>query len=145
MTAVVLREVVGAILVNDRDEVLLQQRDDKTTLRYAGYWTLFGGAVEAGESPDEAICRELWEELELELPLTFWKRYPCPARTLPDRLTTINHVYIGRMTRDLNELQLLEGQAVGYYTQEQSAKLTLAFMQSPVLASFWAEREQIGF
>lgn len=137
----VLREVVGAILLNDRGEVLLQQRDDKPTLRYPGYWTFFGGAVEADESPDEAMRRELWEELKIELPLTFWMRYECPARTVPGKFRTVNHVYVGRMTRDIKTLRLLEGQAMRYFTQEQSAKLTLAFLQSPVLASFWKERK----
>lgn len=142
---IVLREVVGAVLLNEQGEVLLQQRDEKPTLRYSGYWTFFGGAVEAGESPDEAIERELREELEIELPLKFWMRYECPARTVRGKFTTVNHVYVGRMRYDIGTLRLLEGQAMRYFTQEESLKLTLAFLQSPVLASFWKEREQIGF
>jgi 8-oxo-dGTP diphosphatase len=139
------RQVVGAILLNERGEVLLQQRDEKPTLRYAGYWTFFGGAVEKGETPDEAMCRELREELEIELPLTFWKQYVCPARTVAGKFTTTNHVYVGRMLYDIHRLHLREGQAMRYFDQQESEGLTLAFMQSPVLASFWKEREQIGF
>jgi 8-oxo-dGTP diphosphatase len=145
VSVIALREVVGAILLNERGEVLLQQRDNNPTLRYSGYWTFFGGAVEAGEEPDQAIERELWEELEIELPLKFWMRYECPARTVSGKFRTVNHVYVGRMTYDIKTLRLLEGQAMRYFTQEESLKLTLAFLQSPVLASFWNKRQEIGF
>jgi 8-oxo-dGTP diphosphatase len=136
-----VRHVVGAILLNDQGEVLLQQRDHKPGLRYPGYWTLFGGAVEDGETPDDAIVRELWEELELQLPLMFWKHYDCPARTVPGILTTVNHLYVGQMKRPLETLTLHEGQAMAYFSEVQSAQLTLAFEQSPVLAAFWRERQ----
>jgi 8-oxo-dGTP diphosphatase len=57
-----LRLKVRAIIANTVGEVLL--------IRPHGYapheWTLAGGGVEAGESPIEAIRRELAEELGLE-------------------------------------------------------------------------------
>lgn len=136
-----IRHVVGAILLNDAGEVLLQQRDDTPGLRYAGQWTLFGGAVEAGETFDEAIRRELVEELALELPLTLWLEYQCPARTVRGEVETYNHVYVGRMTQPLETLTLYEGQAMAYFSREAAASLTLAFEQSPVIEQFFRERE----
>jgi ADP-ribose pyrophosphatase YjhB (NUDIX family) len=50
---------VAAILENSNDKVLLQLRDDKSSLSFASHWTLPGGKVEERETPDEAICREL--------------------------------------------------------------------------------------
>ena len=41
------------------------QRDKKVGIRYPGYWALFGGTVDPGETPEDAACRELEEELEL--------------------------------------------------------------------------------
>ncbi|MCU0495863.1 MAG: NUDIX domain-containing protein [Anaerolineae bacterium] len=134
------RNVVGAILLNERGEILLQQRDDKPDLRYAGYWTFFGGAVETGESPDEAIVRELIEELELSIPLQFWQSYVCPARTVAGEVQTTNHLYIGLVTQDLTTLTLHEGQTMRYFTPEEAQSLTLAFMQSPRLEAYFRQR-----
>ena len=54
------------ILVEDRG-YLMQQRDARTDIWYPGFWGLFGGSVEPGEGAGEALARELYEELELEI------------------------------------------------------------------------------
>jgi len=132
-----VRKTVGAILVNERGEVLLQQRDEKPGLLYPGHWTFFGGAVEDGESVDEAIRRELWEELELELPLTYWMEYVCPVRTVQGEVIVRNNMFIGALTQPLNALTLHEGQAMAYFDREAAAALTLAYDQSPVLMDYF--------
>lgn len=53
--------VVAAALINEDNEVLLAQRPEGK--RLAGKWEFPGGKVEAGESPEEALKRELHEEL----------------------------------------------------------------------------------
>jgi 8-oxo-dGTP diphosphatase len=53
------KEGVSAIPVNPQGKILLQQRDDRPDLRYPGCWTTFGGAIEDGETPIEAMRREL--------------------------------------------------------------------------------------
>lgn len=137
------RHVVGAIFYNQQGEVLLQQRDEKPGLRYPGMWTFFGGAVEADETFDEAIRRELEEELELrDVPLTLWYEYVCPARTVAGEVVTTNHVYIAPFDADLSTLTLLEGQAMGWFGQAEGLALDLAFMQTPILARFFAEHPQ---
>ena len=52
----------GVIVVRDDGSVLLQHRDDKPSIPYAGYWCLPGGAVEKGEDFEKAAIRELTEE-----------------------------------------------------------------------------------
>lgn len=132
------KRVVGSVLVNADGQVLLQLRDDKPGLRYPNHWTFFGGAVEDGESPDEAIHRELVEELELhDIALTFWMAYECPARTVPGQVVTTNFMYVGQMTRPLDSLTLHEGQTMRYFTQAESEGVTLAFEQSPILARYF--------
>jgi 8-oxo-dGTP diphosphatase len=53
--------VAAAAIVNDDNEVLLAQRPKGK--RLAGMWEFPGGKVEADESPEEALARELHEEL----------------------------------------------------------------------------------
>ena len=57
---------VGAIIENPKQGFLLQKRDDIPTIPYPNTWTLFGGKVEEGEEPDEALFRELEEELDFK-------------------------------------------------------------------------------
>ena len=73
MTRIVL---VAAVALIDADgRVLLAQRPQGKSL--AGLWEFPGGKVEAGESPETALIRELHEELGIETwssclaPLTF--------------------------------------------------------------------------
>ncbi len=139
------RHVVSAILWTDDGRVLLQQRDDRPDLRYAGQWTLFGGQVEDGEDADTAIRRELIEELELaDQPLALLERYVCPARTTPGVVTTTNHVYGGRLARPFSTLMLYEGQAMALFDRDEAARLELAFAQNPVLERYFARRSAQG-
>lgn len=50
-------------LTNDADELLLVQRSVEPR---RGYWTLPGGFVEVGETPEEGAIRELQEETGLD-------------------------------------------------------------------------------
>jgi len=61
---------VAALVVTEDGRYLLQLRDQKPNIWYPGHWGLFGGAVDAGETPEEALCRELTEEIDYT-PTTF--------------------------------------------------------------------------
>jgi dTDP-4-dehydrorhamnose reductase len=47
------------------DGIVLHLRDDKPGIPHPGRWSLFGGAVEEGETPSQAVRRELHEELAI--------------------------------------------------------------------------------
>jgi 8-oxo-dGTP diphosphatase len=55
--------VVAAALVDASGRVLIAQRPAGKSL--AGLWEFPGGKVEPGESPEEALVRELKEELDV--------------------------------------------------------------------------------
>ncbi|HOZ25570.1 MAG TPA: NUDIX domain-containing protein, partial [Thermomonas sp.] len=56
--------VVAGVLRNTHGHVLLARRTEGRDL--AGLWEFPGGKVEAGESPEVALVRELREELGIE-------------------------------------------------------------------------------
>lgn len=56
--------VAAAALVDGKGRVLLQQRPVGREM--AGLWEFPGGKVEAGETPETALIRELREELGIE-------------------------------------------------------------------------------
>lgn len=49
------------------DKYILQLRDDKPEIAARGLWSLFGGQIDNGEEPQEAIKRELLEELVIKI------------------------------------------------------------------------------
>ena len=55
------------IMVDGEGRIAMQLRDDKPGMRGADCWGLFGGFMEAGETPEQTVVRELREELEVEL------------------------------------------------------------------------------
>ena len=67
--------VVAVALIDADDRVLIAQRPEGKAL--AGLWEFPGGKIDAGERPEEALVRELREELGITVkeaclaPLTF--------------------------------------------------------------------------
>ena len=57
--------VVAGALVTPDYRVLLSRRPAGKNL--AGFWEYPGGKIESGETPEQALCRELAEELRLDI------------------------------------------------------------------------------
>lgn len=57
-------EVVAAIIYNAEGRIFATQRGYG---EWEGWWEFPGGKMEAGESPEEALRREIWEELETRI------------------------------------------------------------------------------
>lgn len=72
--------VVACALVDSDNRILIAQRPEGKQL--AGLWEFPGGKVEPGERPEQALIRELKEELGIDV------REPCLAP-----LTFASHAY----------------------------------------------------
>ena len=57
----VIRPGTCAAIFNERGEILLQKRSDN------GFWSMPGGAVDPGESVQQGVLREVWEETGLHV------------------------------------------------------------------------------
>lgn len=53
--------VVGAIIENDQNEIFCAKRSPEMTL--PNYWEFPGGKIEPDETPEQALTREIQEEL----------------------------------------------------------------------------------
>ena len=63
MTAIAAK----ALIVNEIGELLFQLRDSRADTLFPNKWDLFGGGVLTAESPEEALERELEEELGIKV------------------------------------------------------------------------------
>jgi len=123
-------EVVGAVIKNQSDEYLLQQRDENAPT-FKHYWTLFGGRVEEGEKPAEALLRELDEELALTPRniLSFEL-----TQTNTDRVGIVQYIYEIATDVQLDQLTLSEGEAMQYVPEATLFDRKFAFNIQEVLA-----------
>ena len=63
-------DVAVGVLIREDGRVLLASRPEGKP--YAGYWEFPGGKIEAGETPQEALKREIMEELDTEVAVGEW-------------------------------------------------------------------------
>src|SRR5579883_1545436 len=111
-----LRDAAEAVLVTRRRELLLMKRTEDYPLLPGGVWTLFGGAIEPGETPFEAVRRELREELALRAgKATYYASRPVSIEG--QRL--VKHTFAFPIGRDLSGLSLREGAGFGLFTERE--------------------------
>ena len=125
--------VAGVILVRE-GAVLLQHRDDIPTIRFPGSWAIFGGHVEAGETPEAAARREVEEELcfRLEGPLTLihHARYPEEGRE--------RFFFAAELPVPLSALTLCEGQGMALLRPDEFAHYPLVPLHREILERYFA-------
>jgi 8-oxo-dGTP diphosphatase len=114
---------VSIIVENKEGEILLLLRDNKSTIVFPKHWTLIGGKVEEGETPEMAAHRELVEETGLKAHLSFWKRY---EREHPLFIVD-QHIYTGKVDTLPELLVLGEGQALQFFKLAEIRHLKIGY------------------
>lgn len=128
-----MNEGAGIILINSNNEVLLLLRDNNKEIPFPNQWDIPGGKVETGESPEQAVRREMKEEMGLENLDKFnhFKTYKTNDLT--------DHIFWKRIDLNVNEINLTEGQQIKYFSLEDIKNLKLAFNYNLVLEEFFRE------
>jgi 8-oxo-dGTP diphosphatase len=102
------RSVAGVIFANDHRQVLLVKRRD------VNIWALPGGGVDPGESPEEAIIREVLEETGLTVQIRRQVALYSPINRLS------NHSYLYECAVVKGALALTdETQGIGFFDLNQ--------------------------
>jgi 8-oxo-dGTP diphosphatase len=100
----IYRAAAGAVIINDKNEVLLTQRSLHRD-HHAGEWEISTGRLNQGESFEEAITREVQEELQIKIeiivPLQTFHFYRGEER--------IEHVGITFLTKHIEGDVIVDG------------------------------------
>ncbi len=112
-----MKQVAKAI-IHQKEEFLLQLRDNRPEIAYPNCWSFFGGEIEPGETPWQALKREIEEELEW-VPQTgefLWlfgdQKHACTL-----------HFFSVKFSGERKNLCLHEGQALSWFTAEKIRRL----------------------
>ena len=96
---------IAVAMIERQGRWLLQLRDDIEGIVHPGTWGLFGGHLDPGETPEQALRREVEEEISWVAGDVYaWFEHQDPHRTL--------HVFHVPLAVPLEALELREGQDV---------------------------------
>ncbi len=131
-----LVQVAVGVLVRTDGAFLLTSRPEGKA--YAGYWEFPGGKLEAGETIEEALRRELQEEIGITIQnCELWKT---ERIDYPHALVQLNFCKVTQWT---GELQMLESQSCAW--QQLPVLVTPVLPGTvPVLQWFAQERSYQG-
>jgi 8-oxo-dGTP diphosphatase len=138
---------VAIAILYQEHKFLMQLRDNIPGIPYPGYWALFGGHIEQGETPDAAVKREILEEIEYIPPL--FGEFGCYADE-----KVVRHVFHAPLLVELNQLVLNEGWDMGLLTPEDIRRGScyshnagevrpLGFMPQRILVDFMEKKQYL--
>jgi len=129
--------IAQIILENEKGELLLYLRDNKPGIPFPLHWDLIGGHVEEGETPEQALVREVKEELDIDLKeFSFFRKYDCIEG---DAYPNVKFIYTGRINLPIEEITLLEGDHPRYFSKEEIPELKFANILKRIVMDYLSE------
>jgi 8-oxo-dGTP diphosphatase len=121
--------VAACALVDEDGRVLLAQRPPGKAM--AGLWEFPGGKVEAGEKPEEALIRELKEELGIDISEACLAPFTFASHTYDD-FHLLMPLYVCRRWR--GEVDAREGQQLAWVRPNRMAEYCMPPADEPLRA-----------
>ena len=123
------------------NKYLFVLRDNKKNIFYPNHWSIIGGALDPGESPKNALFREISEEINLtyDKPI-YLKKINIKAEKQGKLIPSIIHIFKTNTNFQLDKIILYEGQKCKYFTIDEFLKLDNAV---PFLKKFIIDNKDL--
>lgn len=105
----------------DKDKNITLQ-DRKSISKYGELYGLFGGTIEQGETPSQAIVREIREELNFDL--IDFEYVGCRKYCFEDKYNVSSDLYIAKLENNLEKFKVLEGDGLKLCSLEKAKELS---------------------
>jgi 8-oxo-dGTP diphosphatase len=129
-----MKKIAAIIFENDKGEILLYLRDNKPGIPFPNHWDLIGGHMEEGETPEQALIREVKEELDIDLKeYRFYKKYECLTG---DAYENIKYIFSGRINIPVEKITLLEGERPQYFTRDEIPNVKFANVLKTIVMDY---------
>ena len=134
-----MKVIAAIILENHNGEFLLYLRDNKPDIPFPDHWDLIGGHVEEWETPEEALVREVKEELDIDIKdYVFYRKYECFTG---DAYENIKYIYYGKIGVPIEEVTLLEGVRPQYFSREEIPNVKFANILKSIVMDYIADHQ----
>jgi len=133
MTKPAIHVVAGIIFNTDQSQVLLSLR--KPEQHQGNFWEFPGGKIETDESNEDALVRELLEELNINP--TQFEFYFDVVHDYADKSV---HLYFYQVTAFNGDPKGRENQLIKWFPLHDIAQLEFPAGNKPVLAKFLADQ-----
>jgi 8-oxo-dGTP diphosphatase len=135
-----MKEIAAIILENDEGKFLLYLRDNKPGIPFPDHWDLIGGHLEEGETPEEALVREVKEELDIDLKeYVFYKKYMCLCG---DAYDNIKYIFSGKINLPIEKITLLEGVRPQYFSKDEIPHVKFANILKSILMEYISDHQK---
>lgn len=116
------RQPGAKAIVAYKGKMLLILRDNKPTISCPNTWAAPGGAIEPGESPKKALCRELLEEI-----LVIPEDIEQDETVVYDDGDTVYRFFVFPSPEEYEKITLGdEGQCLDWFTYDEAIALDLS-------------------
>ncbi|MFH1073369.1 MAG: NUDIX domain-containing protein [Nanoarchaeota archaeon] len=128
------RNVSVAIIYTEDGKLLFQDRDG--IAKFGEKYDFFGGGIEEGETPKDAILRELKEELDFDF--SDVKTFKTYEYTIDEKNSRTFNVFIIKVPT-LDKIKVLEGKGAKTFTYKEALKQKLFPGDQVILKEFGKE------
>ncbi|MFA6888768.1 MAG: NUDIX hydrolase [Candidatus Woesearchaeota archaeon] len=123
------RKVALMIFYDKQKKILLQER--KTISKVGEEWGFFGGKIKSGETPDQAIKREIKEELDYEIHV--YKFLGISKQKIAPELYVEGHIFIAPLGNKMSQFKLQEGDGMKLFSFSEAKQLKMVTGDNQVI------------